>query len=332
VEFYYYGSDPINLEGWTLHGDQDQLLFTFDEDSFIQPGQRFLVSENRERFIEIFKGPVYCYGNMIRGLSNHSTLVLKSAGGERMKAIELMSSPEWPHLPDEGFSLELKHIVDNSDLGSSWEISENSFGSPGLPNHELYEFRKPSGKDSIFTSHETHLLGFNTTQDFYTDPDHHRMAAINIKEVSGPGKMFFGELAVEQGLVYSPSDLVFQPREPYNTPTSLTYSFTDISGQESSDHIIEFVPSVSLTQRIREHFRLYPVPARDYCIIEIPPEHTGPIEYYLFDLNGKILQSLRLKNTDSFLNIDLTALESGMYFYLILTDQALVNGKIEVIK
>jgi hypothetical protein len=66
-------------------------------------------------------------------------------------------------------------------------------------------------------------------------------------------------------------------------------------------------------------------------MIEIPPEHL-PVKFLLFDLNGRILQSIRLKNTDSFLNIDLTALESGMYFYLILTDQALVNGKIEVIK
>jgi hypothetical protein len=331
LELYYYGSDPINLEGWSLHGDQDQLLFTFDKNTVIQPGQRFLVTEDREQFTEIFMGPVLCYGNMIHGLSNHSTLVLRSASGAILKAIKLMSSPDWPRLPDEGFSLELKHIVDNSDLGSSWEISANSFGSPGLPNSERYEFSTPSGKDSIFSSHETHLLGFHTTRDFYSDPDHHSMAAISIKEVSGPGKMYFGDLAVEQGLTYMPSDLVFQPREPFNSPSSLTYSFTDISGQESSDHIIQFVPSVNITQRVRENFRLYPVPARDFCMIEIPPEHL-PMEFLLFDLNGRMLQSIRLKNTDSFLNIDLTALESGMYFYLILTDQALVNGKIEVIK
>lgn len=332
IEFYYYGSDSINLEGWTIWGDQDQLLYTFEDNSSLLPGQRFLVTENLERFKEIFILPMNCFGNMNHGFSNHSTLTLKSGNGESQLSIELASSSVWPLLPDEGFSIELKNIVDDSKLGSNWEISENSFGSPGLPNHEFYNFQKPSAKDSTFNSHQTHLIGFKTTQDFYSDPDHHSMAGISIKEISGPGQMYFGEIPLEQGLTYGPSDLVFQPQEPFNSSSSLTYSFIDISGQESSDHVIQFTPAVNAIQRVRESFRIYPVPAQEFCVIEIPPEHQGPMEFFLFDLNGRILQSHRFTGNDSKLNIDLTAVESGLYFYLIRTSQALVNGKIEVIK
>jgi hypothetical protein len=332
IEFYYFGSDPVDLEGWTIFVDQDQLLYTFGENAIIYPGQRFVVSGSLERFQKIFTPPMYSFGNMNQDLSNHSALILKSGDGEIKKALDLMSSTDWPVLPNEGYSMELINIVDDSNIGANWELSENRFGSPGLPNNTFYNFQKPSGKDSIFNSYETHLLGFNSSEDFYRDQDYHSMAGISIKETAGPGRLYLGDTLIEQGKIYGPSDLIFQPQEPFNSSSSLTYSFIDFSGQESSDHIIQFIPAVNATLRVRESFRLYPVPAREFCIIEIPTEHLGPIEFFLFDLNGKILQSLQLKNTDSLLNIDLTAVESGMYFYLILTDQALVNGKIEVIK
>ena len=158
------------------------------------------------------------------------------------------------------------------------------------------------------------------------------MAGISIKEITGPGHLFLGDVKAEQGEIYDPSDLVFSPQEPFNSPTSLIYSFIDKSGQESSDHAIQFNPAVSVSQGIRENFRLYPVPAQEFCMIEIPPDHQGPIDFYLFDLNGKSLQSLHSKTTKRTLTIDLSGVKNGIYFYLIKTRQAVVNGKIEVIK
>ena len=57
-----------------------------------------------------------------------------------------------------------------------------------------------------------------------------------------------------------------------------------------------------------------------------------PIDFFLFDLNGKSLQTIHSKASGRNLIIDMTGMESGIYFYLINTRQALVNGKIEVIK
>lgn len=211
-------------------------------------------------------------------------------------------------------------------------ISENSFGSPGLLNHAFYNFQKPSGKDSVFTSHETHLLGFISSQDFYSDRDHHSLAGISIKEITGPGQFYLEDTRIDQGQIYDPHDLVFQPHEPYSSATKLIYSFIDKSGQESSDYSIWFNPALNVTEKARESFRLYPVPAQEFCIIEIPTDHLGPIDFFLFDMNGKTLQSLHSKISDRNLTIDLAGVESGIYFYLIKTNRSVVNGKIEVIK
>ncbi len=332
MEYYYYGSDTLNLEGWTITGDQNQLLYTFIENTLIHPGQRFMVCEDIERFREVFLTPIPCFGNLNQGFSNNSTLTLKSGDGEIKLTVELMASTEWPALPDEGYSLELKSIVNDASNGANWEISENSFGSPGLPNNEYYNFKIPSGKDSIFTSYETQLLEFISSQDFYHDLDHHHMAGISIKELTGPGHMFLGETRIEQGKIYDPSDLIFSPQEPFSSSSSLVYSFIDNSGQESTDNTIQFNPAVNVKPGIQPGFRLYPVPAKEFCMIEIPPDHLGPIDFFLFDLNGKTLQLLHLINPGSKLTVDLTGVESGIYLYLIRTRQAVVNGKIEVIK
>jgi len=332
IEFYYYGPDSLHLEGWYITGENDQLLYTFNEDITIYPGQRFVVCEDVDRFKEVFPKPIYCYGNLNQGFSTNSILVLKSGDGDIKKSVNLMASEEWPELPSEGFSMELKRIVEDTDKGGSWEISENRFGSPGLPNYESYNFHPPTGKDSAFNNHETHILQFSSTQDFYQDTDNHGLVGISIKDLSGPGLFFLGETGIEQGNIYEPSDLVFSPQEPYGSTSSLVYSFIDGSGMESSDHIIQFNPAVKVKQGSRDRYRLYPVPAGEYCIIELPPDHLDFIDFYLFDLNGRMLQRLHWAQPGSQLHVDLSGIENGIYLYRIRTGQAVVNGKIEVIK
>jgi hypothetical protein len=158
------------------------------------------------------------------------------------------------------------------------------------------------------------------------------MAGISIQELTGPGHLFHGETRIEEGEIYDPSDLVFSPQEPFSSSSSMVYSFIDKSGQESSDYTILFNPVVNVEHQFLENFRLYPVPARESCTIEFPPDHQGSIDFFLFDLNGKTLQSLHSNISGRYLTIDLTGVESGIYFYLIRTRQAVVNGKIEVIK
>ena len=243
-----------------------------------------------------------------------------------------MASEEWPNLPSEGFSIELKGIVEDTDQGSSWEISENRFGSPGIPNYEIYNFQAPSGMDAAFNNYETHIVQFASTQDFYQDPDHHGLAGISIKDISGPGLFYLGETGVEQGNIYEPSDLVFSPQEPYSSASSLIYSFIDGSGMESDDHILQFNPAVHVKQGFLDSFRVYPVPAGEYCIFEMPPDLPGSIELYLFDLNGRMLQRLHWTQAESQIHMDLSGLENGIYFYRIKTGQAVVNGKLEIIK
>jgi hypothetical protein len=332
IEFYYYGSDPIDLNGWFISGNGDQKLYTFDENSIVDPGEHFLVVEDLEHFREVYPGSIHCFGNLNQGFSDQTTLSLKSGDGEIMKMVELMTSTDWPHLPEEGYSIELKSLVEDTGNGNSWELSENSFGSPGLLNHSLYNFQKPSGRDSVFTSYETHLLEFLSSEDFYSDPDNHPMAGISVKAITGPGKFYMDGAIIEEENIYAPGDLVFQAREPHNSPSSLVYSFFDKSGQESANYSIHFSPNTDVIKEAREIFRLYPVPAQEYCILEIPPDHLGLIDLFLFDLNGKTIQSVHSEINQKNLMIDLSGVENGIYFYLVRTRLSVVNGKLEVIK
>lgn len=332
IEFYYYGADSIDLHDWYITGDNNQELYSFSESSTVHPGQSFVITEDLERFREIFPESIRCFGNLNQGFSNQATLSLKSGDGETKKMIELMASSDWPLLPDEGYSLELKKIVYDSGSGSSWETSENSFGSPGLLNHLFYNFHKPVGKDSFLTNYETHLLQFVSSEKFFSDADNHSLAGISIKEITGPGQFYFNDTKAEAGIIYDPSDLVFQPQEPSGDETKLIYSFIDKSGQESDNHSLWFNPAVSVTQRSRESFLPYPIPAQAFCNIAIPADHQGPLDLYLFDINGKMLQSTHLKAVVEKVTLDLAGMENGIYFYLIKTSYAVVNGKIEVIK
>jgi hypothetical protein len=320
------------MDGWYITGDNGQLLYTFDEEIVLHPGQRFVVCEDRDRFNDVFPIRMYCFGNLDQDFSTSPTLTLRSADGKIRKTVSLMASPDWPSLPAEGFSLELRNITEKTDIGSNWEISENIFGSPGLPNHQFYNFQAPTGKESVFSNLETHTLEFISSEEYYHDPDLHQMAGIFVKKLTGPGKMYLGDTMLEQGKVYDPADLIFSPEEPLSSGSSLEYSFIDRSGQESSVHTIQFNPMVRATQTSRERFHIYPIPARDFCILDLPPDFQGPLYFYLFDLNGRLLKSLQTISTGKQLHIDLTRMDSGIYFFLIKTRESLINGKIEVIK
>jgi hypothetical protein len=332
IEFYYFGSDTADLEGWTIWGDDDQLLYTFDEDAIFNPGARFIVAENLDRFRKVFLSPIRGFGNMVHEMSDGVVLRLKSDTGEPVKTIPFMNSPHWPVLPDEGYSVELHGLVDDPSDGANWELSADRFGSPGLPNQSTYQFQPPSGKDTLCSNSKTHLLDLYSSEEFYYDTDGHGMAGISVKSISGPGDIYLGSEKVEESKIYAPGDLTYQPRGPLNASTSFIYSFIDNSGQESPDHVIRFGPLTGATRPQREEIHIYPVPSHDFCQFEIPRDLTGPIHFYLIDLQGKILQSLHTDVTEGNFIVDLTRVESGFYFYLIETGQSIINGKLEVIK
>jgi len=332
IEFYYYGSDTLNLDQWSITGKNDQVLYTFDQHSKIGPGEYFIVAEDLEQFRKVFPVPIQGFGDLDQGLSNNPGFYLTSGTGTIMKMVELKSAGDWPVRPAEGYSLELKSIINNTDLGMNWEISENTYGSPGLPNHTAYSFQQPAGKDTTLSNSQNTVLSFLSSPDFYSDPDNHSLAGISVKSIEGPGRIYSNYNQVSSGNIYEPSDFIFQTDKPYYVATLLQYSFIDQSGQESSDYSINFLNATSITPDSQEGFRLYPIPAQHECYFEIPASHLGPIDFYLFDLNGKILQHRNMIQTDKILSIDLSDISNGMYIYMLKTPLTVRNGKIDVIK
>ena len=330
IELYYFGIDTLDLEQWYLSGKDDQVLFTFDSLSKIGPGEYIVIAEDVEQFRKVFPSSIRVFGDLNRDLSADPAFSLHSNTGQNMRQVEVGASGDWPVMPSEGYSLELKHFIDHPEFGINWELSENSFGSPGLPNHNIYSFQKPTGKDTTFSNLFPMNLAFLSSSDFYSDPDQHSLGGIFVKSIEGPGKFFGNQKPVSSGKVFEPADFIFQPDLPYEQVTRLTCSFIDQSGQESSNFTINFQNHTGENPESPQAIRLYPIPAQSVCFLEIPAIHTGPKEFYLFDLSGKILQQHHLIQSDSRLRIDLTGLADGIYLYMLKTSQTVVNGKIEV--
>ncbi|MEN8157803.1 MAG: CotH kinase family protein [Bacteroidota bacterium] len=331
IEFYYFGIDTLALNGWYITGENDQVIYTFNHQSVIAPGEYFIITEDLIRFREVFPLSIQSVGDLNQSLSDPPKFRLRAGNGEPVQLFEPKPAGYWPQLPAEGYSLELKSIVGDIALETNWEISGTIFGSPGLSNHAVYNFQKPEGKDSIFSNLEQHLLPFYSTTDFYSDADHHHLAGISVKNIEGPGQFYANEERIESGHIYEPVDITFQPGELQYDGTILQYSFIDQSGQESSDYTIQFLNATGLNRDAADVFRIYPNPAQHICTIEITDNHMGPVDFYLFDLNGRVLKQLHSNQTERILTVDLTRVKSGIYFYMIKTSKSVRNGKLEVV-
>jgi len=136
VEIRNTGTRPVALGGWRL---RDAVAFTFPDGAVIFPGEHLAIaldSEHLRRAAGLPAGDRRVIGNFDGRLGD---------GGEK---IELLT-PEaltvfqvvykdgdpWPEEPDgHGPSLELRSILDDADLPSSWMASRTLGGTPARAN------------------------------------------------------------------------------------------------------------------------------------------------------------------------------------------------------
>jgi photosystem II stability/assembly factor-like uncharacterized protein len=69
---------------------------------------------------------------------------------------------------------------------------------------------------------------------------------------------------------------------------------------------------------------LFPNPANDQIFIELPPV-LSKSSFYLYNLNGQTLITKPLKENKS--QIDISKLESGIYFVKVINDKGVGYGK-----
>ncbi len=331
VEFYYYGYDSLDLTGAQITGHAGELLHTFEEGTIIAGDTRFVVAENLESFSAVFPGDITAFGDLARGFSDEPQLTLHAASGMLYTEIALMGSGGWPVLPAEGFSLELKAVIQDPAYGHNWELSENIYGSPGIPNDNIYHFHPPEGKDTLLNNGERGLIDLHSSGEYYFDSDGHEMAAVQAVVLHGPGQISTGGVMVTGNTFYEPGDFSFTPTEPLGVVTELVYRFIDRSGQAGLLHTIRFEPVTETVNDARLTMKQYPNPAMDRCMLQFSDAVNGACLFTLLDITGKIMIQHTGYISEGQLAVDLSGVQPGFYLVTVSTARGVFHGKIEVI-
>ncbi len=77
----------------------------------------------------------------------------------------------------------------------------------------------------------------------------------------------------------------------------------------------------------QNHILVYPNPVYDILNLESNMDYQEDVKISIFDMNGKIV-SRNIYDFNNRIQLDLSELPSGMYFYTILSNENMVTGKI----
>ena len=88
----------------------------------------------------------------------------------------------------------------------------------------------------------------------------------------------------------------------------------------------DVAPGLEETRTPAASLKIYPVPANDYLMAELPAgTHTKAGEYHILDLTGRIVKSAKFSNTA--VSIDVSQLQPGMYIISVQTGNQRLSAK-----
>jgi hypothetical protein len=331
IEFYYYGIEPLDISNYQIKGLNDKLLYTFDKGSIINPREYFIVAQDVATFKKVFPESIRCFGNFVDDILTQGVLLFQDKEGATLNSLEYMTDPEqWPLLPPQGYSIELNAISDDPDSGSNWNLSENTFGSPGISNASWYTYHDPSGKDVLFDGTKETILPFSRASNLYFDPDGHQLAAVTVTSVSGPGEIWVEGEELKEGSTYNPTDFFYYPAEDNDDSiTVLNYRFIDYSGGKSLEHsvVLMNLPS-GLTPSKTQDVNVFPVPSEDYCFIQMPGEETGNAIIRIFDMSGNHICTEETFSDQGLIKLSLSGYRNGMYVFILRFKENMHSGRL----
>ncbi len=82
---------------------------------------------------------------------------------------------------------------------------------------------------------------------------------------------------------------------------------------------ISVVTAIKETEGINLEYKAYPNPATDYIILKVKDYNTKNLLYQLYDINGKLLESNKLTNTETGISMDKYA--STIYLLKVIDNQ-----------
>jgi len=136
IEIYNKSDKSINLNNWIIKDADDDNIFTFNTDKYIEPDDFILVCEDIEDFRKVFPKVKNLIGPLGFGLSKKSDeLRIYQPNNIIIDSVSYSTQNPWPTPKNsKGFSIELKHPDLNNNIGSNWSIANNFIGTPGEIN------------------------------------------------------------------------------------------------------------------------------------------------------------------------------------------------------
>ena len=134
VELYNPMNETIDIGLWVFKDDNNN-VFTFSEDIFLQSGHYLVICKNIDSFAQLFPSISNVMGNFELGLDAAGERVrLFDSNGLLVDEVEYDDEDPWPVEADgNGPTLELIHPSLDNNKASNWEASTGN-GTPGEIN------------------------------------------------------------------------------------------------------------------------------------------------------------------------------------------------------
>jgi len=258
------------------------------------------------------------------GNSNTDSLMAKLTGDQIPNAI--MSTEN---------SIYLELVTDNANSSKGFDISYESFFPVYCNGTALYTDSMASIEDGSDSS----------------DYNNSTFCKWLIKPTNGyPIRIFFDSFNLEQGndilKIYDPSTTPskllttltgnYNPSSVVSTSGEMFLVFTTNGSQTASGWKAHYItgPSIGINKENKEEKQIviYPNPANNYININ-NLSNNEIIELKLFNINGKLVKSIKTSNKNiNTIKINTTDLISGIYFIHILKKESIITKKISILR
>ena len=135
VELINPGEMNLNVSGWILKDDDDSHVYSFPEETILEPGSYLILAKNMDLFSSSYPDIINVIGPFDFGLSGGGDQVrIFDNAGILIDSVQYDDGDPWPVEPDgNGPTLELINPEYDNTLAVSW-TSSMDFGSPGIQN------------------------------------------------------------------------------------------------------------------------------------------------------------------------------------------------------
>ncbi len=189
IELFNSGEEAVDLAGWQF---TDGFAFTFADGTVIEPGNYFILAQNRAeydaKFGSIFVGGIKADAEFASGrLSDGGEeITLRNAADEVMDRVNYDDGFPWPVMAGgDGPSMELIHPSLDNDLGGSWRSSSEP--TPGKQNSVYSETAAPQIRQVKHLPHAPLPGGDVIVSAKVTDPEGVNAVTLRYQSVE-PGK------------------------------------------------------------------------------------------------------------------------------------------------